>query len=86
MKILTITSLIAASLTLASCMSSGGYDARYGRNGSPNTSFAHTGGVPTGKPQYMGWTTSPQAREAEKRSISRDMPYAVVKPTGTVVY
>lgn len=38
-----------------------------------------------GQPQSAGWTTSPQVREAEQKSISRDMPYASVTAQGRIV-
>lgn len=87
MKILTLAFLVAAPLTLASCMSSGGHDARYGGGrGELESSFTQTGGAPTGKPQYGGWRTTSHDREAERRSVARDIPYGVVSPSGTVVF
>ncbi|MCZ7861692.1 hypothetical protein O9X98_09800 [Agrobacterium salinitolerans] len=84
MRILTLAFLVAAPLSLASCMSSAGHDARYGR-GEVESSFTQTGGMPTGKPQYSGWRTTANDREAERRSVARDIPYGVVSPSGTVV-
>jgi hypothetical protein len=88
MRILTIAFIVAAPLTLASCVSSGGYDSRYGASagGELETSFTQTGGAPTGKPQYGGWTTRTNDREAERKSVARDIPYGVVSPSGTVVF
>lgn len=85
MKILTLAFLVAAPLSLASCMSSAGNDARYGGGGELESSFTQTGGMPTGKPQYGGWRTTANDREAERRSVARDIPYGVVSPSGTVV-
>jgi hypothetical protein len=85
MKILTLAFLVAAPLTLASCMSSDGYDARYGGRGELESSFTQTGGAPAGKPQYGGWRRTSNDREAERRSLARDIPYGVVSPSGTVV-
>jgi hypothetical protein len=83
MKILTLCAVLATPLALASCVSSD-LDARYG--GTVESSFAHTGGMPSAKPQRTGWFTSPQVREAERKSIARDIPHGVITPTGTVVY
>lgn len=87
MRILTIALIVAAPLALASCVSSGGYDSRYGASatGQVESSFTKTGGA-VGKPQYGGWTTRTSDREAERKSIARDIPYGVVSPSGTVIF
>nr|WP_250807946.1 hypothetical protein [Neorhizobium tomejilense] len=89
MKILTLSTLLAVPLALASCISTD-YDSRYGSSGgysgTVESSFAHTGGMPSPEPQRTGWFTSPQVREAERKSIARDIPHGVVNPLGTVVY
>lgn len=38
-----------------------------------------------GHPQTAGWTTTPGIREAEQKSISRDMPFAAVSASGDIV-
>jgi hypothetical protein len=38
-----------------------------------------------GQPQQAGWTVSPQVREAERKSITKDMPYASVTASGSIV-
>ncbi|MDW9478804.1 hypothetical protein GOB57_08825 [Sinorhizobium meliloti] len=87
MKILTIALLVAAPMSLASCVSSAEQDARYGGGrGELESSFTQTGGTPSGKPQYGGWHTTANDREAERRSIARDLPYGVVAPSGAVVF
>jgi hypothetical protein len=87
MKILTIALIVAAPLALASCVSSGGYDSRYGASGrgEMESTFTKTGGA-VGKPQYGGWTTRTTDRAAERKSIARDIPYGVVSPSGTVIF
>jgi hypothetical protein len=86
MKILTLALIVAAPLTLASCVSSD--DGRYGtpRRGDLESSFTRTGGIPTGKPQFGGWRTNTRDRDAERKSLARDIPHGVVSPAGTVVF
>lgn len=86
MKILTIALLVVAPLSLASCVSSD--NARYGASGRGEleSSFTQTGGAPTGKPQYGGWRTTTRDRDAERKSVARDIPYGVVSPSGTVAF
>ncbi|MBY3433217.1 hypothetical protein HFN89_03360 [Rhizobium laguerreae] len=88
MRTLAIALIVAAPLALASCVSSRDYDSRYGASagGEVESSFTRTGGVPAGKPQFGGWTTRTNDREAERKSIARDIPYGVVSPSGTVVF
>ena len=89
MKILNLAVLAAIPLALASCVSSGDYDPRFdtsGQAGTVESSFARTGGMPSAAPQRSGWTTSPQIREAERKSLARDIPHGVVSPSGTVVF
>jgi hypothetical protein len=88
MKILTLAFIVAVPVALASCMSSGDGDNRYGAatRGERASSFTHTGGAPVGKPQYGGWTTRTSDRQAERKSIARDIPYGVVSPSGTVIF
>lgn len=81
MKIHVLALLIAVPAALSSCMSSDGRGSDY--NG---TTFNHNGGhAPAAEPQRTGWLTSPAIREAERKSISHDIPYGVVKPDGPVV-
>ncbi|NTF17501.1 hypothetical protein G6L37_03745 [Agrobacterium rubi] len=61
-----------ATLMLASC-------------GSTYPSASHPDSASWGQPQRAGWTTSPQIREAEEKSIARDMPYASVTASGKIV-
>lgn len=63
---------VTATMMLASC-------------GSIYPSTSHPDSANWGKPQKAGWTTSPQIREAEEKSIARDMPYASVTAAGTIV-
>lgn len=46
---------------------------------------SNDGAARWGSPQTAGWTTSPQVREAERKSIARDMPYASVTAQGKIV-
>jgi hypothetical protein len=62
----------ASSLLLASC-------------GSIAPSASHPDASSWGQSQRAGWTTSPQVREAEEKSIARDMPYASVTASGQIV-
>ncbi|MBY3151027.1 hypothetical protein HFO56_01115 [Rhizobium laguerreae] len=86
MRILTIALIVAAPLALVSCVSSRDYDSRYGASAGGEVESSFTGGVPAGKPQFGGWTTRTNDREAERKSIARDIPYGVVSPSGTVVF
>lgn len=89
MKFATLAAIISTPLALASCVSSDNYEARYGEHGGAPvaaSSFSYTGGMPAAAPQRSGWTTSPGIREAERKSVARDIPYGVVNPKGTVVY
>jgi hypothetical protein len=62
----------ASTLMLASC-------------GSTYPSASHPDSARWGQPQKAGWATSPQIREAEEKSIARDMPYAAVTAAGAIV-
>lgn len=62
----------ASTLMLASC-------------GSIYPSNSHPGSASWGQPQRSGWITGPQIREAEEKSIARDMPYASVTAAGKIV-
>ncbi len=87
MKTAIPATIALASVILSSCVSSGEYDTRYGNEGprgNAASSFEFTGGIPAAAPQRTGWIVSPQVREAEKKSISHDIPYGVVGATGTV--
>lgn len=63
---------VASTLMLASC-------------GSIYPSSSHPDSANWGQQQRSGWTTSPQIREAERKSISRDMPFASVTASGSIV-
>lgn len=63
---------VGSTLVLASC-------------GSIYPSASHPDSATWGQPQRAGWTTSPQIREAEEKSIARDMPYATVTASGAIV-
>ncbi|MNU37037.1 hypothetical protein D3C71_256650 [compost metagenome] len=63
---------VAATMMLASC-------------GSIYPSTSHPDSANWGQPQKAGWATSPQIREAEEKSIARDMPYASVTAAGAIV-
>lgn len=63
---------VASPLMLASC-------------GSIHPSASHPDAASWGQPQRSGWITSPQIREAEEKSIARDMPYASVTASGNIV-
>lgn len=65
-----VLAILAVSLPLASCA---------------NTYPAGDGTRHWGSPQTAGWTTSPQVREAEQKSIARDMPFASVTAQGKIV-
>lgn len=62
----------ASTLMLASC-------------GSIYPSTSHPDSAGWGQQQRAGWSTSPQIREAEEKSIARDMPYASVTASGNIV-
>jgi hypothetical protein len=70
MNLKTIIAAIAVALPLASCGSIYPSD---------------DGARHWGSPQTAGWTTSPQVREAEQKSIARDMPFASVTAKGRIV-
>lgn len=63
---------VASTLALASC-------------GSMYPSTSHPDSASWGQPQRAGWTSSPQIREAEEKSIARDMPFATVTASGAIV-
>jgi hypothetical protein len=85
MKLKSILIAAAATAALSSC-STFDDSGRYGDGGSRmESTFSYNGGhVPAPRAQRTGWFSSPQIREAEKKSISRDMPYGVVDPAGNV--
>jgi hypothetical protein len=62
----------ASTLMLASC-------------GSIYPSTSHPDSANWGQPQRAGWAVSPHIREAEEKSIARDMPYASVTAAGAIV-
>ena len=88
MKALSLSLVLAASAALSSCVSGGGLDERYGHtaaSGRTASSFSYTGGAPAAKPQHAGWYRSRATADAERKSLARDIPHAVVDPSGTVL-
>lgn len=72
------TALAAAtflfSVPLAGCMSAGGHDVRYDQAYPAGPVVRATDLLPFGAPA--------RKREAERKSVARDMPFAVVAPSG----
>lgn len=71
-KTVIYASLATAIMTLSSC-------------GSMYPSSDRADGRRFGSPQTAGWTTSKGVREAEQKSIARDMPFAAVSAQGNIV-
>lgn len=74
-----VATALLVCATASSCASSfpslnGGLDQRYGvANGHPERAYV---------PAYRGWTMNYGERQAEKKAIAQDMPFAPVRPTG----
>jgi hypothetical protein len=74
-----VAAVFAVCASAASCTSSfpslnGGLDQRYAAaNGHPERAYV---------PAYRGWTMNYGERQAEKKAISQDMPFAAVRPSG----
>lgn len=84
MKFKIVATVFALSSLLASCMSEGGYDPRYGKSYPSQDQTAVDAGNSTSPDTIRGgWVRDAQTRQAEQKSITRDTPFAVVKPDGS---
>jgi hypothetical protein len=85
MRIAILTTSMLAVLGLSGCMShyddiDGRYDTNSAARQSNASTVAHTGELPEPRSFTTGWTSNSKIKEAERKSIASDMPYAVVKP------
>lgn len=77
-RLLSRVALVCIVGSMTTACSLGSVD-RYGRYEPNHPSVSQSKGY---VPAYRGWTTNAGEREAERKAIAQDMPFATVKPRG----